>query len=76
MACVSTRVSAIPELIEDGESGLLVPPSDPPALARAIERLIRDPGLRAELGRRGHDIVRQRFSFEAGVERLLARLPR
>lgn len=76
LACVSTKVSAIPELIEDGKSGLLVPPSDPPALARAIERLIRDPGLRAELGRRGHDIVRQRFSFEAGIERLLARLPR
>lgn len=76
LACVSTRVSAIPELIEDGKSGLLVPPSDPPALARAIERLIRDPGLRAALGRRGHDIVRQRFSFEAGIERLLARLPR
>jgi glycosyltransferase involved in cell wall biosynthesis len=76
LACVSTRVSAIPELIEDGSNGLLVPPSDPPALAKAIERLIRDPALRAQLAQRGHDIVRQRFSFEAGVERLLARLPR
>jgi len=76
LACVSTKVSAIPELIEDGQSGVLVPPQDPPALARAIERLIRDPALRAQLGQRGHDIVRQRFSFEAGVERLLARLPR
>ncbi len=76
LACVSTNVSAIPELIEDGRGGLLVPPSSPPALARALERLIRDPALRAGLGQHGHDVVRQRFSFEAGIERLLARLPR
>jgi len=76
LACVATKVSAIPELIEDGENGLLVPPQDPQALAQALERLIRDPALRAQLGQRGHDIVRQRFSFEAGIERLLARLPR
>jgi glycosyltransferase involved in cell wall biosynthesis len=76
LPCVSTKVSAIPELIEDGRSGLLVRPQDPQALAQAIERLIRDPALRAQLGQRGHDIVRQRFSFDAGIERLLARLPR
>lgn len=76
LPCVATKVSAIPELIDDGHSGLLVAPENPAALAVAIERLIRDPALRAQLGQRGQDVVRQRFSFEAGVERLVARLPR
>ena len=43
LACIATRVSGIPELIEDGTTGLLVPPGDPPALARALTGLIRDP---------------------------------
>jgi len=40
--CVATRVTGVPELIEDGRDGLLVPPADSPALAAAIERLILD----------------------------------
>jgi glycosyltransferase involved in cell wall biosynthesis len=40
---VSTRVSGIPELVEDGRTGLLVGPKDPAALADAVERLLRDP---------------------------------
>ncbi|QQS11026.1 MAG: glycosyltransferase family 4 protein [Rhodospirillales bacterium] len=74
VACVATAVSAIPELIEDGVSGILVPPADPVALAGALERLMRDPAGRARLADRGHEIVRTRFSFDAGVERLAARL--
>ncbi len=50
LACVSTRVSAIPELIVDGETGLLVPPDDDSALAEALARLIRNPALRHRLG--------------------------
>lgn len=45
----STAVSAIPELIEDGEHGLLVPPRDPEALARAAGRLLRERELRARV---------------------------
>src|SRR6185295_7457362 len=47
LACVSTRLPSIAELIEDGVTGLLVPPEDPAALASALERLIATPGLRA-----------------------------
>jgi glycosyltransferase involved in cell wall biosynthesis len=74
LACVATRVSAIPELIDDGESGLLVPPADPAALAAALESMIRDPARRARLAARGNDVVRSRFSFTAGVARLAGRL--
>lgn len=47
---VTTAVGGIPELVRDGESGLLVPPDDPDALAVAIDRLLGDPGLREQLG--------------------------
>jgi glycosyltransferase involved in cell wall biosynthesis len=73
LACISTNVSAIPELIDDGETGLLVAPDDPAALARAIERLIRFPDLRLLLGSAGMRKVRSRFSFEAGIDRLARR---
>jgi glycosyltransferase involved in cell wall biosynthesis len=73
LACISTTVSAIPELIDDSETGLLVAPDDPAALARAIERLIRVPDLRLLLGSAGMRRVRSRFSFERGIDRLARR---
>lgn len=73
LACLATRVSAIPELIEDGFTGLLVPPEDPQALADALHRLIVSPAERSALGRAGELRVRTRFGFEAGIDRLAAR---
>ena len=70
LACVATRVSAIPELIEDGVTGLLAPPGEPVALAAALERLLRDPGLRDRLGAAGERRVRNEFSSVAGADRL------
>jgi len=73
LACISTRVSAIPELIEDGVTGLLAPPGDPAALARVVTRLIRDPAERQRLGSAGEACVRGRFSMETGIAALAKR---
>lgn len=73
LACLATRVSAIPELIEDGATGLLVPPGDPAALAAGLERLLREPALRRRLGAAGERRVRTEFSSGAGADRLAAK---
>lgn len=64
---VATRVGGVPDLIEDEVHGLLVPPRDPHALADAAARLLRDPGLRAEMGTRARERQCRRFSLEAMV---------
>lgn len=73
LACVATAVSAIPELIEDGVTGVLVAPESPEALAQAIGALIADPGRRALLGAAGAERVRARFALEPNLERLARR---
>jgi glycosyltransferase involved in cell wall biosynthesis len=70
LALVSTRAAAIGEFVGDGDNGLLVDPAAPQQLAVALERLARDPALRARLGARASEAVRTRFSYEAGVERI------
>ena len=60
---VSTRISGIPELVEDGVTGLLVPPADPAALAGALERLAHDPELGRRLGRAGRAKVLREFDL-------------
>ena len=74
LAAVTTHVSAVPELIADGENGLLVPPNDPARLAAALEVLIRDPVRRHQLGKAGRRIVLERFSMDPGLDQLAARL--
>lgn len=61
-ACIGTRVGGIPEVIEDGTTGLLVPPEDPVALAEALCRLLQDSQLRQRLGAAGLEAFRSRFS--------------
>jgi len=73
LACISTNVSAIPELIEDGVTGLLIPPGDPFALAEALAGLIRDPATRAQLGAAGELRVRSLFSMGPGIDVLAER---
>jgi glycosyltransferase involved in cell wall biosynthesis len=73
LPCVSTDLSGIPELIDDGASGLLVPPGDRAALAAALARLITDPTLRARLGASGEQRVRARFDADAAIVALAAK---
>jgi glycosyltransferase involved in cell wall biosynthesis len=70
LACVATRVSAIPELVRDGHTGLLVEENDPDALARALEALISSPARRRALGVAGQARVMQTFGLDDNVEPL------
>lgn len=71
---LSTSVSAIPELVQSGVNGLLVPPGDEDALAAALATLIDDPALRAELGRNGRLSILAAFDVEWNVRRFAATL--
>ena len=62
--CVVTAVGGNAEALEDGVSGLVVPPSDPGALAHAIERVAADAQLRADLGRAGRLAYEARFTAD------------
>jgi glycosyltransferase involved in cell wall biosynthesis len=66
---VATRVSSIPEIVADGETGLLVPPDDPPALAAALQEVLADP---AGYGERGLTRARAEFSVARMADRTLA----
>lgn len=61
---VSTRISGIPELVEDGVTGLLVAPEDPVALANALQRLANDPELGIRLGQAGREKVLREFDLK------------
>ena len=71
LPCLATRVSAVPEVILDGETGLLVPPSDPQALAAGMVDLARSPERRRELGLSGAARVRERFGLDRMVDETL-----
>jgi glycosyltransferase involved in cell wall biosynthesis len=65
---IGTNLAGMPELIDDGRTGLLVPPRDPEALAQAIAKLANDPAWRREIGQAGRARVEHRFSLEAKLE--------
>ncbi len=62
---VASRVGGIPEIVDDGRTGLLVPPHEPSALAEALGRLWSDPELRRRLGDAGRTDVVPRYRWEA-----------
>jgi colanic acid/amylovoran biosynthesis glycosyltransferase len=68
---VSTRVSGIPELVRDGETGLLADPDDPAGLAEAIIRLLDDRELAARLAQAGRELVLREFNIRVSVQKLL-----
>ena len=70
-AVVGTRAGGIPEVVQHGKTGLLVPPHDEPALAAAILDLLRDPARRAAMGAAGRARVVAKFSVEKMVQATL-----
>lgn len=75
---IATAVGGVPELVEDGLTGVLVPPRDPQALAQGILRLVKDPGLRQRMGKAAQkralelfDIARTAREYEALYLKLL-----
>ena len=75
MACarpvVATRVGGIPEIVEDGVTGYLIPRRQPAAAAERILRLLADPDLRQAMGARGRRAVESRFNLQSNVAELL-----
>lgn len=69
-ACIGSNAVGIPEAIEDGVTGVLVPPGSPEALAAAIRKLGEAPEVRRRLGERARALVEQRFSRTACMDRL------
>ncbi|MCC6159775.1 MAG: glycosyltransferase [Deltaproteobacteria bacterium] len=76
MACavpvITTNVGGNAELVADGETGLVVPMRDPPALAAAMARMIDGDALRTTLSQKGLVLVRERFSDDARAARIFA----
>ena len=64
---VSTEVGGIPEVVDSGKTGLLVPPGDADGLARGVEKLLHDSALREQLGRAAQQRAREKFSADAIV---------
>jgi glycosyltransferase involved in cell wall biosynthesis len=68
---VATAVGGVPELVEDGVTGFLVPPGDTPALATALQKLMQDDSLAARMGTSARRRAEARFSVRRQVDRLL-----
>jgi glycosyltransferase involved in cell wall biosynthesis len=70
-AVVSTRVGGIPEMIEDGSDGVLIPANDSEALADSLTRLAEDKALRTDMGRRARESVIRRYNWKEAASRTL-----
>lgn len=72
LPCVATTVGTIPDIVEDGVTGLLVPPAQPRPLADAIITLLQDPERSAAMGEAGHRRVVEQMRWDHVVERMQA----
>ena len=71
LPAISTQLAAIPEIVRDGDTGLLIPPGDVDRLVEALEHLVSDAALRLQMGERASETIRQRFDAERNTGRLL-----
>jgi glycosyltransferase involved in cell wall biosynthesis len=67
---VATRVGGVPDIVVDGETGFLVPPRDPAAVAEALSRLLEEPELARAMGEAGRKRRRTEFDLAATVRRI------
>ncbi|MBN2141649.1 MAG: glycosyltransferase family 4 protein [Desulfovibrionaceae bacterium] len=70
-AVITSDAPGCRQMVAEGRTGLLVPPRDPEALARAMERFILEPGLAADMGRAGRVLAEERFDVRLVTERLM-----
>ena len=74
MACgvpvIATRAGALSEIIEDGVTGILVPPADADALSEALRLLLSDPELCRRMGQAGRERVLKNFTWRRTAERM------
>ncbi len=70
-AVIATNIGGIPEVVENGVTGMLIPPSDSPALARAIIQLVQNPAQCQEMGKKGRERVNNVFSTQRMVVQTL-----
>ena len=68
---IATAVGGIPDMVRDGETGLLVPPNDPDALRDALRKLMQDSDLRAKLGKSGQEFALKELSWTSIAEKHL-----
>jgi glycosyltransferase involved in cell wall biosynthesis len=75
MACelpvITTKAGALPELVSDGDNGILIEPGDVPALAAAIKLLLEDKELRRKMGLAGREIAERKFNWEQAAKQTL-----
>jgi glycosyltransferase involved in cell wall biosynthesis len=71
LVCVSTEVAGVLELLGNEKNGLIVELENPQAFSEALQRLIRDPGLRLKLGEAAQRLVRQKFDYRNSVRQLV-----
>lgn len=69
---VASDIPALREVVEDGSSGILVAPGSSDSLARALDRLVQDPGLRIRMGNRGMQLFDQKFTIERSAREMIA----
>jgi alpha-maltose-1-phosphate synthase len=70
LPCVGSSVQSIPEILDQGRAGILVPPDDPDALAEVLLKLLRDDGLAGDLGRAGREFVEANLTWDHVAERI------
>mgnify|MGYP001373236208 CR=1 FL=1 len=71
LPAVGTKVGGVPEVVKDGESGYLVRPGDPEAMAEKLDLLVKNPGMRREMGMAGRKSVEEKYDIRKLNERLV-----